>query len=179
MLEFYLSLIEDQSYSNRLLKIYNEYKDWMLKIAFHFLKNEEDAKDAVHNVFVNIAKRIREVPDNTPGDIKSYLYISVKNASFTLLKKNRKYSVFNLEDQFNIANESNVEKEVGDKELYKQVLEYIDELPAIYKEVLTLHIVHNKNFDEIAIILNIPYKTAHTRFSRAKDMIKKRFGDFV
>ena len=179
MLEFYLSLIDDQSYSNRLLKIYNEYKDWMLTVAFHFLKNEENAKDAVHNVFVNIAKKIRDVPYDTPGNIKSYLYISVKNASFTILKKNKKHSTFNLDDQFNISNQSNVEKEVEDKELYKQVLKYIDELPTIYKEALTLHLVHNKSFDEMAVILNIPYKTAHTRFFRARDMIRKRFGDFI
>ena len=179
MLEFYLSLIDDQSYSNRLLKIYNEYKDWMLTVAFHFLKNEENAKDAVHNVFVNIAKKIRDVPEDTPDNIKSYLYISVKNASFTMLKKNKKHSTFNLDDQFSIANELNVEKEVADKVLYEQVLKYIDELPTIYKEALTLHIVHNKSYDEMAVILNVPYKTAHTRYLRARDIVRKRFGDLI
>ena len=53
MLLFYLSLIQNDEERVKITHIYETYLDWMLKMAFHYLKNETDAEDAVNDVFLN------------------------------------------------------------------------------------------------------------------------------
>ena len=52
MLSFYLSTIDTDDNKAVFGRIYEEHLDWMLKIAYHFVKNESDAQDVVHDVFM-------------------------------------------------------------------------------------------------------------------------------
>lgn len=54
MLLLYLSLLETEEDRLKITKIYENYLDWMLKMAYHYLKNEADAEDAVNDVFLSI-----------------------------------------------------------------------------------------------------------------------------
>ena len=179
MLEFYLSLIEDHSYDDKLIEIYEGYNSWMLRTAYSFLKDEELSKDAVHDVFMNIVKRVRNVPDKTVDLTKSYLYIAIKHACIDILNKRKKNFAFDLDSQFSLHTDTNIEKEIADKDLYGQMLKYIDTLPTIYKEVITLHVLHEIKLTKVAALLKIPFKTAQTRYFRARNMIRKEFGDII
>ena len=98
MLELYLSLIEDHSYDDKLIEIYEEYKPWMLRTACSFLHDDELSQDAVHDVFMNIVKRIRNIPDKTIDLTKSYLFIAIKHACIDILiKTNLIISIFERE----------------------------------------------------------------------------------
>ena len=52
----YLQMIETEEDSSKFIAIYNEYKNLLYSIAYARLRNEADAEDAVHNVFVKIAE---------------------------------------------------------------------------------------------------------------------------
>ena len=179
MLQLYLSMLDDHSYDKDLTDIYREYRGWMLKVAFYFLKDEDLALDAVHDVFLNIVKRIRNVPVKSPDITKAYLFIAIKNSSINILKSRQKNAVFDLDHQFDICSDADIEKDVETKDLYDRVLSYIKTLPEKYREVLTLHLVCQNSLNEIALLLNIPFKTAQTRFLRGRKMIKERFGDII
>ncbi len=179
MLELYLSLIEDHSYDDKLIEIYEGYKPWMLRTAYSFLHDDELSQDAVHDVFMNIVKRIRNIPDKTIDLTKSYLYIAIKHACIDILNKRKKNFAFDIDSQFSLHTDANVEKEVVEKDLYEQMLKFIDEMPNIYKEVITLHVIHNIKLSKVATLLKIPFKTAQTRYLRARNMIRKEFGDII
>lgn len=176
MLLFYISLLQDHDYDDKLIKIYNEYKSWMLKIAFHFLKNEEDAKDVVHDTFIKITGNIQNLPVENPEVTKSYLFIAIKNSSLNMIKsKNRKNKVFSLDDQFDVVSNDDIEENASNKSLYDQVLSFIDTLPDIYKQVLTMHLVCSISLKEISNTLNIPFKTIETRYIRGLKIVREKF----
>ena len=104
MLEFYLSLIEDHGYDDKLIEIYEGYKPWMLRTAYSFLHDDDLSQDAVHDVFMNIIKRIRNIPDETIDLTKSYLFIAIKHACIDILNKRKKNFVFDLDSQFSPQN---------------------------------------------------------------------------
>ena len=179
MLQLYLSMLDDHSYDKNLTEIYKEYKSWMLKVAFYFLKDEGLAADAVHDVFLNIVKKIRNVPLNNPDITKSYLYIAIKNSSINILKNQDKNTTFDIEQQYDICSDTDVIKDVETKDLYDRVLAYINDMPEKYREVLTLHLVCQNSLNEISMLLGIPFKTAQTRYLRGRNMIRERFGDII
>ena len=179
MLFFYVSLLQDHKHDDKLIKIYNDYKSWMLKMAFHFLKNEEDAKDIVHDVFIKISENIENLPVESPEVTKAYLFITIKNYSLNKINsKKSKTKVFSLDEQFQqVASNENVEENVSVKSLCEQVLSFIDTLPDIYKQVLTLHLVCDMSLKEISNTLNISIKTIETRYIRGRKIIREKFKD--
>lgn len=179
MLSLYLSLLEDHNCDNKLIEIYNNYKNWMLMVAYSFLEDQELSKDAIHDVFLNLVKKIRTIPDENMNVTKAYLYIAIKHACIDIIKRRKSNITFNIDDQFNLHNNTNIEKEIETKYLYDKVLEYIDSMPYIYKEVITLHIVHDIKLTDVAKILNIPFKTAQSRYLRARKLIRKNLGDLI
>lgn len=176
MLLFYISLLQDHTYDSKLIKIYDEYKSWMLKIAFHFLQNEEDAKDVVHDTFIKITGNIENLPVENPEVTKSYLFIAIKNTSLNVINsKKYKNKVFSLDDQFDIASNENIEETVSNKSLYDEILSFIYTLPDIYKQVLTMHLVCSISLKEISNTLNVPFKTIETRYIRGRQIVRDKF----
>ena len=54
----YLQIIETEVQQSKFEEIYVAYRGLLYYIAFNKLKNEHDAQDAVHNVFVKVAENI-------------------------------------------------------------------------------------------------------------------------
>jgi RNA polymerase sigma-70 factor (ECF subfamily) len=62
-----------------------------------------------------------------------------------------------------------------DEELVKRLLEYLKDLPTEMLEVLELRFFEDKDFNEIAFILNITESGAKMRTYRALDRLRKKF----
>lgn len=52
MLTLYLSLISTEAERSRFEEVYSQYRKQMIVIATSILKNEADAEDVVHDVFI-------------------------------------------------------------------------------------------------------------------------------
>ena len=177
MLAFYLSLIEAEEDKAKISLIHEKYLDWMLKVAFHYLKDENDAEDAVSNVFLSIISNNCNIPTDVEEETKSYLFICTRNSALKFKKVKDKNDVANIEELFNLSSALNTEDEAIANDTFNNVLSYIDSLPSIYKDILTLHILFELDLKEIASVLSISLKTAETRLRRAKGLLKERFGD--
>lgn len=173
MLLFYLSLIESEDDRASITRIYESYLDWMLKMAFYYLKNESDAEDTVNDVFLNIIRSNASIPLDDERRTKAYLFICIKNSALKLKRKRNKHRTVNLNELLNISAEYNIEAGLIQNELLK----FIDTMPDIYKNVLALKIVFNKSAKEIADVLHLPLKTTESRIQRGTSLLKERFGD--
>lgn len=149
----------------------------MVQIAYHYLQNEDDAKDAVHEIFLDMAKSTHAIPLETEEETKSYLFICIRNRVCRVFKKNRKIKTVNFEEYYSIASDYNIEDEIVKKDDNEQLLHYIDTLPKIYKDVLSLYFANNNTLKEIASILKMPFKTVETRFRRGRTLLKEKFED--
>lgn len=177
MLVFYLSLIQNDEDRYRITHIYETYLDWMLKMAFHYLKNETDAEDAVNDVFLNIISGNCSVPFNNENETKAYLFICIRNSAFNVKRLRNKHKTVNCDELFNISVKYDLEESFFQRDSYNEILSFINTMSPIYKDVLTLKITFDKTLKEISKILNIPFKTAETRYIRGRAILKERFGD--
>lgn len=177
MLLFYLSLIETEEDKAKITKIYEMYLDWMLKMAYYYLKNKDDAEDAVNDVFLSIISGDCSIPMDNEDETKSYLFICIRNSAFRIKKLKNKHKVVNFDELFNVSTKYDLEDELIEKETKKILLSYINTMSPIYKDILTLYVAFDRTLKEIAKELVLPFKTVETRFRRGRNILKERFGD--
>ena len=178
MLSFYLSTIDTDDNKAVFGRIYEEHLDWMLKIAYHFVKNESDAQDVVHDVFMEIIKNDCSIPTQEVDRTRAYLFICIRNRAIKLNESRSKRKATSLDQLFNIpSGEENAEDEALKNDMYLSMLNFINSMSSKYKDVLTLHIVYNKSVKEISKIMCVPHKTIETRLRRGKKILKERFKD--
>lgn len=83
MLLIYMSFIDDESHRRLFEEIYLSYRKQMFLVARTVLKNDSDAEDIVHDVFLRIAKKymakISTIENET--DLRNYLLKATKNAA--------------------------------------------------------------------------------------------------
>lgn len=68
-------------------EVYRHYRKQMIAVAKSILKNDEDAEDAVHDVFC-IASSHMDILDwvDNPKDLKNYMLKAVQNRSISILR---------------------------------------------------------------------------------------------
>ena len=177
MLSLYLSLLETEQDKKQFSCLYETHLDWMIQISYHYLKNEDDAKDAVHEIFLDIAKSGKLPPLGSFQETRAYLFICIRNRATRIIEKRSKIKTASLNEFYNISSDYNLESDAINKDIKESLLSYISTMPNIYKDVLTLHFVSNFSLKEIASILGEPFKTIEARFRRGKMLIKEKFKD--
>lgn len=94
MLLIYMSFIDDESHRRQFEEIYLSYRKQMFLVARTVLKNDSDAEDIVHDVFLRIAKKymakISTIENET--DLRNYLLKATKNAALRCLRSPKKAS---------------------------------------------------------------------------------------
>jgi RNA polymerase sigma factor (sigma-70 family) len=107
---------------------------------------------------------------------RAWLLTIVRNTSYTLLKKN---SAVDLDTPFDeeihvpsdeSASPAEALARVEDKELVRQAM---DELPAEFREILTLRHQEGLSYREIADIAQIPQGTVMSRLARARSKLRE------
>ncbi len=102
-------------------------------------------------------------------DVKSYIYMMVKNGSLDVLKKQNKKVKLDesisddiLEFDFNILQE----------EVYAILINALDSLPEKCKEVFELSCLEGMKYKDIAQQLNISINTVKSQRARAIELLK-------
>lgn len=120
----------------------------LLGVCMKYLKNEEEARDAVQQIFL---KAITELGKYKVEYIKSWLYMVARN--HCLMKLRDKHTIVPVEDRVQLAAEETDKKELADKEVTLNLLESsIQELNHEQKTCVTLFYLQKKSYQEIVDI---------------------------
>ena len=137
---------------------------------------EQEAKDLVQDVFIKFWND-REKTDIWVS-IRSYLFVSVKNKCFDLLRKKTR----NLKVQ-EITNEHDVTEASFDtyvlSELEALFNKSLEKLPERCREVFELSRFHGLKNREIAAKLNISEKTVENQVTKALHILKEELKDYL
>lgn len=139
--------------ASQLEEAYRLHGKRLYRFALSITGRAEDAEDAVQDVFARIAasgsleKAIR--------DPQKYLFRSVRNASYQLLKRRQKTGELSDFEAAATASEP---------ELALDVVRAFSELPPEQREVITLKAYDQLTFAEIARALGISQNTAASRY---------------
>lgn len=143
------------------------YSDPLLIFSMGFVRKREIAEEIVSDAFValwNQRSRITEI-----RDLKSYLYILVRNGSISYLRKasgRKEISLENLRDFYTLPLTSPENDEISD-DILEQINKAIEQLPPKCKMVFTLAKVQGVKYKEISTILDISVKTINNHIANA------------
>lgn len=122
------------------------YTYLLLGVCMKYLKNEEESKDAVQQIFL---KAITELAKYRVAYIKSWLYMVAKN--HCLMKLRDKHVFVSAEDQNSLTAPETDKQALIEKENTLTLLEKaVQELNEEQKTCVTLFYLHKKSYQEIA-----------------------------
>lgn len=153
-------------------ELYKNYSKLVYGVIYSILKNTDETEDVLQNVFIKIFKL-----DNEKLPTKSHLswlYSVAKNETINYIKRNSKEK--NFENLYEISdNDTEIEK-VLDKEYFNNL---IKNLPQKQQEILSLKIVSNLSFKEIANILNMKIPAVQWHYYKSLNTIKLLLGNVL
>lgn len=158
---------------NAFSALYEKYFDRIFNYIYRQTDDEDLTADLCSQTFLSVLKNLdryqfRGVP------FSAWLYKIASNEVNKHYRNKKNSKVFSLEE-VRVRELMDIANEGRDEELIGQMLTYLKELPTDMLEVLELRFFEDKNFKEIAFILDITESGAKMRTYRALDRLRKNF----
>ncbi len=148
-------------------RLFKDSYPHMYRMAFSMVENADDAKDAVHQVFVQIWKRKPQVADDS---IRGYLLAATRNQCLHTIRSRQLQRQMEDELQRDIIASENEERE----ELMQQLQQVIDNsLTEQDRRVLSLHYDDEMTYQETATVLGISTSAVNKHITRSLEKIRK------
>jgi len=144
-------------------------------LARWLLRNEHDAQDVVQEAYLRAFKSFGGFHGSNG---RAWLLTIVRNTCYTLLKKNQAVDFTTFDEEIHVAGDESASpatilKHSEDAELIREAM---DQLPAEFREILTLRHQEGLSYKEIAEIAQIPPGTVMSRLARARGKLKEYLG---
>jgi RNA polymerase sigma-70 factor (ECF subfamily) len=152
-------------------ELYGRYIVQLSNQAYKILREEEQTRDLVQDVFLNLYTKRKSLPAAlNPG---AYLMVSVKNRCFNKLR-DKKLRLQHLDNiKTGLTNEEDLSL-ASSVELKLELKEHITRMPQNVKTVFFLRHQENKSHKEIADEIVISTKTVEKYLSNAITFLKER-----
>jgi RNA polymerase sigma-70 factor (ECF subfamily) len=159
-------------------KLFKEHYAPLCRYAYTFLKDAQEAEEAVQGVFLAIWERREELSINT--SVKSYLYQMVHNRSLNQLKHEKVKEAYKQYNHTQInQNPANASHLTIQNELASRIEQAIDELPEQCRKVFRMSRVDELKYSEIAEVLGISIKTVENHMSKALKHLREKLSDYL
>lgn len=157
--------------------LYERYWQLLYVSACKVIKDEDEAKDIVQEVFISLLNKGREV--NIHGSIANYLYTAVRYKVLDAISRQKVRTDYadSLEDFISAKNYS-TDQTLLEKEITVEIEKEIQNLPLKMREVFELSRKDDLSHKEIAKILHISDKTVKKQISNAIKLLKPKFENY-
>ncbi|MCL5280426.1 MAG: RNA polymerase sigma factor [Planctomycetes bacterium] len=152
-----------QGSSEALCRVYEKYRDDLLRLAVSLSNDTAVAEDIVHDVLVSFIRQSRQF--ELTGSLKSYLATCVANRARNVNRAGRIRRATSLDEAGNAVAESwRPDQWLVCSEELRQIAGALALLPGEQREAITLHLQGGMKFREIAEFQHVPLKTALSRY---------------
>ena len=133
-------------------ELYQRYMDLVYGVCLKYVKEPEDAKDCVLNIFEELVTKLKK---HEVDNFKGWLYQLTKNHCLMKLRKQKPVTV-NIDLSF-VQSEENIhlDGELEKEENFKQMQYCLGQLNDEQRQVIELFYLNNKCYKEIAEITTI------------------------
>ena len=165
--------------TNALCRIYEKYKDNLLKLATALLNETTAAEDVVHDVFVSFAQSADKV--KLAGNLKSYLATCVANRARNWNRARKlQFALGRLlaettnsdETESVMSNSNRPEQWIICTERLKLLNDALAQLPYEQREAVSLHAQGGMKFKAIAVLQNVSINTVQSRYRYGLDKLR-------
>jgi len=153
----------------------NSFREFFKSLCFHamsFVKDEEAAKDIVHDVFLTVWTRRNEIDFTQP--MQPYLLSLTRHRAINYLE-HLKVEVRHAEQEAGAEKVYFPADDTGHEELILKIKARIGTLPERCREVMSLYLLEGKKYKEIAEILDISVNTVKTHISSGLKNLREEF----
>jgi RNA polymerase sigma-70 factor (ECF subfamily) len=154
-------------------ELYERYFDRIFNFIYRQIDDEDITADLCSQTFLSALRNVgryefRGVP------FSAWLYRIASNEVNKYYRKKKRDNVFSLEE-VRVRELIEQAHETWDEEIIQKLLLYLKSLPTDMLQVLELRFFEDKDFKEIAFILDITESGAKMRTYRALDRLRKNF----
>ncbi len=155
--------------------LYNRYIDLVFGVCLKYLKNKDDAQDAVIQIFEKIVVALK---DTEVDNFKPWLYVVAKNYCLMQLRKLKHNEVSVDDDLFKAERFVELGEEMHpidkeDKDKNEEALkDCIDKLKVLQKESIELFYFKKLSYQEISDKMNVDIKKVKSYIQNAKRNLK-------
>nr|WP_314896418.1 RNA polymerase sigma-70 factor [uncultured Flavobacterium sp.] len=157
-----------------LKQIFDTYYEALVQYANRFLSLKDECEDLVQDIFVDLWEKENIFPDEV--SLKVYLYKTIRNKCFNVIKHNKVKDKYASEIIQSIEDDDLFLKQILEEEIVRQLHKAIEVLPERKKEIIKLSLKGLKN-TEIADILEIKLQTVKTLKSQSYKILRNQFRD--
>tara|TARA_R110001592_G_scaffold8105_2_gene44608 strand:+ start:152145 stop:152720 length:576 start_codon:yes stop_codon:yes gene_type:complete len=152
-------------------ELYFRYAKKLMAFSLTFFADQQLAEEAVQEVFVRVWERRKKL-DETKS-FKSYLFQAVKFYMYNYIRNRKKdCSLDNLSEDCEVDPYSH-EDDLTLKEMEGMVMDLIEKLPKVQKEVFKLNKLKGMNSEQIAHQMNLSKRTIEHHIYLASKSLKK------
>jgi len=154
-------------------ELYEKYFDRIFNFILRQTDDEELAGDLCSQTFVNALNNLPKY-EFRGFPFSAWLYKIAGNEINKHYRKNKGKKIFSIEE-LKVRELVEQTAEGWDDELVERLIKYMNELPTDMIQVLELRFFEDKDFKEIAFILDMTESGAKMRTYRALDKLRTNF----
>ena len=157
--------------NDALCRIYEKYKDNLLRLATALSNETSASEDIVHDVFVSFAQSAEKL--NLSGNLKSYLATCVANRVRNRNRSRQRQTTTNLnEAESAVSNTKRPEQWIIYSEQLRQLNNALAQLSYEQREAISLHLQGGMKFREIAELQDVSTSTIQSRYRYGLDKLR-------
>ena len=168
---------------NAYVELVNRYKDKLTNFVFYFLKDEEHSEDIVQETFIRLYEKKHYYKEI--AKFSTWIYTIARNLANTELRKKSRTKIMYLSQMSNYkkdydlkSSDPELNKNIEDEFLMKEIHAAIDKLPENYKSVIILRDIQGLDYELISNIIGVPLGTVKSRINRARLQLQVDLMDF-
>lgn len=184
MLALYLAYLDDENDKILFEDMFLSYRKQMVTFAITILGNEDDAQDAVGDVFLRIAQKnwdaVRGIDNET--DLRNYLLKATKNTSLNKIKSKKKENVsldtimeYDMDGIEDLSDDTFFDL-ICNKYEYDEAVQAIGLLNEKYRDAMYCHYVMEMTVPQTAKSLNQKLSATKQQLVRGKKMLLSLLG---
>lgn len=156
-------------------EIFERYHDLLYVHAYNKLRNKEEARDIVQDVFVRFWNKHAAI--ELKSNLSGYLYVMMRNSIFSLMSHKSVVNSYAASfNQFKYEGEAITDHLVREKQLSAIIEREIAALPPRMREVFELSRKENLSNKQIAERLGISEFTVADQVKKALRVLRLRIG---
>lgn len=159
-------------------RVYHRLKPSISYYLRELVPQHDDRNEVIATTFAKVWAKIEQY--DPYWNFSTWVYRIARNEALLFHRGRKKtYSYEAMEEQgINMEKRSVYYEEAFDQEedpidsLYDQTVSAIDELPEVYRTVLTLREIQKKKYEDIAEELGWKHNTVRTRIRKARELVR-------
>ncbi|WP_246079548.1 RNA polymerase sigma factor [Paenibacillus piri] len=153
----------------------DKYSSYLYHAVYSVLRSAKDAEDVTQEALLKI---YASLPQYQYQGLKTWMTRIAVNKAIDhkrAMERKREQLTADIEDMLPEDSTHTVEEEVLENQRRQQIKQYLDDIPANYREVVVAYYIEDKSYQEIAAEQGVTLKTVESKLYRAKQWIRKHW----